>query len=405
MFNATDLFKDRLKEHVKLLNRYLRYIFNGHFMIALLFIIITISIYYQQWLEQMSPSFPATFVIALVFGIVASYNPIQSFLKIPDKVFLIVKEKELQPYFRWSLVYNYVFQLYMVIIAAAAIGPLFGQAFPNKSTKDYFILIFILLLLKGWNMATNWYMFKVQYTLIRCLDKIIRTLLSVAIFYFLLDGTIFVVTMIVLYFAIALNNLFLTRKQSSLGWETMIENDQSRLASFYRFVSMFAEVPHLSNRLVKRRLLSKIIHKRVAFAYDATFGFLYRLAFIRSSDYLSMYLRLTVLGGIVIYFIPNIWLKLAFVLLFLYMTSFQMVTLFYHYRTIIWIDLYPIAQQQRVKEFLTFISQITIVQTVLFALVFLLLTEYIYIVPVLGIGVVFNYLFTNVYVKRTLQKA
>lgn len=65
MFNATDLFKERLQEHIKLLNRYLRYIFNGHFMIALLFIIITISIYYQQWLEQLSPNFPAAFVLAV----------------------------------------------------------------------------------------------------------------------------------------------------------------------------------------------------------------------------------------------------------------------------------------------------------------------------------------------------
>ena len=35
MFNPTDLFKMRLKAHVTLLNRYWAYIFNGHFMIAL----------------------------------------------------------------------------------------------------------------------------------------------------------------------------------------------------------------------------------------------------------------------------------------------------------------------------------------------------------------------------------
>lgn len=403
MFNASNLFKDRLKEHLKLLNRYLRYIFNGHFMIALLFIIITISIYYQQWLEQMSPAFPAVFVMSVVFGVVASYNPIQSFLKIPDKVFLIVKEEQLQPYFRWSLVYNYVFQLYMVIIASAALGPMFEQVFPQKSLKDYFVLILILLLVKGWNMATNWHMFKVQHTPIRTLDKLIRTILSIAIFYFLLEGTIFVITIIVLYFAIALNNLFLVKKHASLGWETMIENDQNRLASFYRFVSMFAEVPHLSNRLVKRRLLSKVVHKLVPFMHRETFGFLYRLAFIRSSEYLSMYLRLTVLGGVVIYFIPNMWFKLAFVLLFLYMTSFQMISLFYHYRTNIWIDLYPITGERRVHSFLSLLSQITIIQSILFALVFILFAQPIYILPALGIGLLFNYFFTYIYVKRTLH--
>lgn len=403
MFDAKELFKERLGEHLKRLNRYLRYIFNGHFMVALIFIIITISVYYQQWLEQMSPSFPAALVIAIVFGGVASYNPIQSFLKTPDKVFLTVKEEKLQPYFRLSLVYNYVFQLYMVLIVSAAFGPMFEKAFPNKSLKDYFVLIFILLLLKGWNMATNWYMFKVQHSLIRRLDKIIRTFLSVAIFFFLLKGTIFVITMIVLYFAIALNNLFLTRKQSGLAWETMIDNDQIRLASFYRFVSMFAEVPHLSNRLVKRRILSKMVYKKVAFTQQATFDFLYRLAFIRSSEYLSMYIRLTILGGIVIYFIPNLWLKLAFVLLFLYMTSFQMIALFHHYRTNIWIDLYPIGREDRVRAFITFLSRITLIQSALFALVFLILMQYVYVFSAFVVGILFNYVFTYLYVKQKLR--
>lgn len=87
MFNPTDLFKQRLTEHIKLLNRYLRYIFNGHFMIALLFIVVTLAVYYQQLLERLNENFPATFVIALILGLLVSYNPIQSFLKEPDKVF------------------------------------------------------------------------------------------------------------------------------------------------------------------------------------------------------------------------------------------------------------------------------------------------------------------------------
>src|SRR5690625_6545978 len=63
---------------------------------------------------------------------------------------------------------------------------------------------------------------------------------------------------------------------------------------------MFAEVTHLSNRIKKRRLLSRFVHFQVPFLYQATYAFLYRLSFIRSSDFLSMYLRLTLIGMIVI---------------------------------------------------------------------------------------------------------
>lgn len=404
MFDATQLFKDRLGEHLKLLNRYLRYIFNGHFMIALLFIIITISVYYQQWLEQLSPNFPAVMVLALLFGFVVSYNPIQSFLKEPDKVFLIVKEAEMQAYFKRSLVYNFIFQLYIVIIVTAALAPMFMQVFPHKTTKDYLLVILILLLLKGLNMTTNWYMFKIQHTTIRRLDKVIRAMLSIAIFYLLLNDSTFVIVIIVFYFALMINNYFLIKKQPGLAWEMLIQNDQHRLASFYRFVSMFANVPHLSNRLKKRPLLSKFVNFRVPFLHRSTFAYLYRLSFIRSSDYLSLYIRLTVIGSIAIYFVPNGWLKLAFLLLFLYMTSFQMISLYHHYRTNIWIDLYPIENIVRRKTFLTFLSHITIGQAIIFSLVFIGLTQYIYFLYGLIIGLVFTYIFIHLYVKQKLNK-
>ena len=79
MFNAGELFKERLGLHIRLLNRYLRYLFNGHFMIALLFLIITLIIYYQHWLEDLSEDFPAAIVMAVIIGAAVYYNPIQTF--------------------------------------------------------------------------------------------------------------------------------------------------------------------------------------------------------------------------------------------------------------------------------------------------------------------------------------
>src|SRR5699024_11962925 len=88
----------------------------------------------------------------------------------------------------------------------------------------------------------------------------------------------------------------------------------------------------------------KVIERVVPFKHSATFTYLYRLTFLRSSDYFNLYVRLTVIGGIVIYFIPNMWVKIAISLLFIYMTSFQLIPLFHHYRTSILMDLYPVKQ-------------------------------------------------------------
>src|SRR5690625_5762447 len=152
MFNATDLFKSRLKEHITLLSRYLRYIFNGHFTIAIFFAIITLAVYYQKALENLHLNFPSAFSVAIVLGIVVLYNPIQTFLKEPDKVFLLVKEEKMQSYFRSAILYNYVVQLYIVFLTIAVITPLLTAAFPLKNIVDFMFLFAIVLILKGWNL-------------------------------------------------------------------------------------------------------------------------------------------------------------------------------------------------------------------------------------------------------------
>src|SRR5699024_549117 len=117
MFDAKDLFKERLVNHMHLLNRYLRYLFNGHFMIAVLFLIITLSIYYRPWLGSVSRRRPSCAVSAISLGFVGSYNPMQYFFREPDPVFVMVKEREVDKYFRYALTYNYFVQLYLVVVS------------------------------------------------------------------------------------------------------------------------------------------------------------------------------------------------------------------------------------------------------------------------------------------------
>lgn len=402
MFDAKTLFKSRLTEHLKLLNRYLRYIFNGHFMIALIFMIVTVSIYYQQWLQTITDPFLPSIFMAILFGVVVSYNPLQFFLKEPDKVFIIVKEVEMQPYFRRGLIYNYLFQLYLIILVAAAIGPMYQHLYADKESSYYFFIIFLMLLLKGWNMWMNWYMMRIHNAKVRQGDKLIRTLLSMAIFYFLLIGKGFIV-FIVLYFLNLIAHILQARKQAGLAWDVLIENDSHRLAQFYRFVSMFADVPQLANRLKPRKLLTNILNKSIPFAHRNTFDYLFKLSFIRSGDYLNMYVRLIVLGGLFIFFVENNWLQIIFALLFLYMAIFQMTSLYYHHETNMWIDLYPVAEQLKEKSYLAFSSFLTYLQIIIFAVLFFLLQEFTAGLLFVVAGILFHVIFHRAYVAKKIN--
>lgn len=404
MFNAKDLYIDRFKDHLKLLNRYLRYIFNGHFMIALLFMIITGAVYYQQWLSTLSEDFPSALVIAVIFGLLVCYNPLQLFLKEPDKVFLIVKETEMQRYFLFGLLYNYILQLYVVLVVIAVVSPLYTTMFMVGS-KEILLLTLVILVFKAWNMLINWNMMKIRNNRLRVIDQVIRILMSMAIFYFIIMGDLLFAGITTgLFFLIFLNNFVLTSRQHGLAWDVLIENDAHRLGNFYRTVSMFANVPEMKKRLKKRKLLASLVNKAIPFKNNVTYDYLYRLTFIRSGDYVSMYVRLIILGGLAIVFIPNVWLKIVLALLFIYMTNFQMVTLFHHYRTTIWIDLYPVTDEVRKKSFVTFMAQLTLIQTIIFSVLFIFWLDIPSFFLTLAIGTLFNYLFNYYYVKNRIEK-
>lgn len=402
MFNATDLFKQRLRAHFTLLNRYLRYIFNGHFMIALIFLLVTLAVYYERWIASLDESFPAKLLMALVFGVVASINPLQLFLKEPDKVFLLVKEEQLAPYFRYGIFYNYLVQLYLVFIVAAALYPLYAHTFQTRPFSHFVLLIVLFALIKGWNLVANWYVLHVRKANVHLIDKTIRFILTILFFYSFLQGRFVIITAILLFVSF-LNSYRMYRKQIGLHWEKMIENDQTRLSYFYHFVGMFAEVPQLKRRLKKRSFLAKLIQKRQLFKQDKMFDYLYRLTFIRTDDYFSLYVRLTIIGGLLIYFVPQDLLKVSFAILFLYMTNFQLVPLYSYHQTNSWLSLYPVEKNIQVQAFFRLIIPLIAVQAVLFSLLFLLWQDVVYFFATLGLSALFIYAFNTFYVKKKIK--
>lgn len=155
MLNAHNLFKDRLVGHLKELNRYLRYIVTGHIVIAMVFIVSAMSVYYQQFLEDIPSYFPSAWVISLVLGVVTTHSPIQTMLKKADIVFLIPAEHLLQGYFIRTLVYSYVAQIYLFILAIVAVAPLYAAAFANQETPAYGLLFIILIIIKAWSLVAT----------------------------------------------------------------------------------------------------------------------------------------------------------------------------------------------------------------------------------------------------------
>src|SRR5699024_3234555 len=138
--------------------------------------------------------------------------------------------------------------------------------------------------------------------------------------------------------------------------------------------------------------------------HHLTYHYLYRITFIRSGDYLGMYVRLLILGGLFIYFVPNGLVKIALGILFIYMSTFQMMTLFNHYRTKLWMDIYPTNETMKMRAIMKLMSNLAFAQTILYTLVLFGTFHYEESLLMLVIGIGFVYLFMNKYVKKKLKK-
>ncbi|MEN2767711.1 ABC transporter permease [Ornithinibacillus xuwenensis] len=403
MFNSHDFFLKRFNAHLKETSRYLRYIFNGHIAFAMLFLVSALAYFYQQWLTTLPENFPTSWVMGIVLGIIVSYSPVRTLLKEPDLVFLITAEHKMGAYFRNALIYSFVIQLYMVVIVFAAFGPLYFATFPDRTGGTYWLTLAVVLIFKLWNLMANWWMLKVRDNAIRYTDQVARVFLNIAVLYFLVSGEMLLAGITTIMFIIVfLYDLTLSRRQAGLAWELLVEKDSHRMQSFYRFANMFTDVPHLKNRIKPRHGLVSIIERNISFERKHTYDYLYRITFLRGGDYLSMYIRLIVIGGLFIYFIPSFWMKIVFALLFLYMSSFQMMTLYQHHRTIIWLDLYPVEIEHRRSALLKWLFQLAFLQLFIFSIIFLFIQAYLGFAITLGAGLVFTYGFINGYVKQKL---
>lgn len=402
MFNSHDFFKKRFAAHIKETSRYLKYIFNGHIAIAMFFFISALAFYYQQWLTKLPEDFPTAVIAGIVFGLLVSYSPVRTLLQEPDLVFLIAAESKMEAYFRNALLYSFVIQLYMLLLAGAALGPLYFATYSERAGNIYLLTLVVVLIFKCWNLIANWWMLKIREPGIRQIDLTVRMVLNIAVFYFIVRGEMLLAGVTTVLFAIVfLYDLSISRKRAGVVWDLLVEKDRNRMQAFYRLANMFTDVPRLKTPIKGRHWLVSLV-KKVPFANENTYDYLYRITFIRSGDYLGMYTRLIVIGGLFIYFVPNVWMKLAFALLFLYMSIFQMMTLYHHHRTIMWLDLYPVDWSVRRKSLVKLLFQLGTIQTIVFSLLFLFMNEWLGGIIVLIGGVTFTYIFINGYAKKKM---
>ncbi|MDQ1004196.1 ABC-2 type transport system permease protein [Neobacillus niacini] len=402
MFDEKKLWKDRSVHRLKEFGVYLRYILNGHLVVVLLFLIGTAAFYYQNWIRSLSQDFPAEIIIAVILGLFLTHSPVYTFLLEADQVFLIPLETRLKGYFLRSGLLSLVFQGYILLMVLAIVMPMYAHVSRN-GFQSFLIFFIILLVIKGWNIAVNW---KIHYYVqpsVYTWDMFVRYFINVLFTFLLFNNAHF---LFLLIFAIIMASYFrsfsVRTKKMGLKWDLLIVQEEKRMASFYRLANLFTDVPKLKDTVKRRKWLDWLIN-RISFSEDKTYHYLFARTFLRSSDYLGLFIRLTVIGALALYFISFGAGQIVLSLLFIYLTGFQLLPLWNHHQNKLWIYLYPVSQTHKTAAFHSLLMKILIIQSSIFTIVIMFKGEWIFSLIILFSGMLFSFLFVSVYSKKRLK--
>ncbi|MFS1663307.1 ABC transporter permease [Streptococcus sp. zg-JUN1979] len=283
--------------------KYMRYVLNDHFVIVLFFLLGFLMVQYSQLLAHLPDNrLPIWLVLIGLMMVLVYLGRVATYLEVADAQFLLAKEEAI-----------------LRDIAQAK-----KRAFILWTSIQTVILVLLMPLL-------------------------LRLGLSV------FGGLLLVVLLAVIKWFVLSKKTDTWQVDKRLQWEVVIAYEQRRKQSILKFFSLFTTVKGISSTVKRRAYLDKLL----VLAKDGRlWSNLYLRAFLRSGDYLSLYIRLGVLSLLALLFIRERWLAVGVSFLLNYLLVFQLLALYKHYDYQYVTALYPLDKEQKANDLKHFLRLI-----------------------------------------------
>lgn len=310
------LFNKRRSLFLTQNSKYLRYVFNDHFVLVLMFLSGFLLYQYSQLLKDFPKThWPIIVIVSIIILMLLAMGGIASYLEPADKQFLLIKEEAIKEIINSAKKRTYIFWLVIQTLFLVLISPIL--------IKLGLSVFMITLLIFGLGI-------------IKCLVITYK----VKVFY---------------------NN-------QNLNWDAAINHEQKRKQSILKFFSLFTNVKGISTSVKRRSFLDGIL-KLISKTPSRLWTNLFVRAFLRSSDYLGLTIRLVTLNILSVIFVNETYLALALAFVFNYLLLFQLLALGHHFDYQYMNQLYPVrlnAKASQLKGFLRVLSYaVTVIDSIL----------------------------------------
>lgn len=343
------LYNKRRSQHFLLLLRYWRLVFNDHFMIALFVFLGALIWGYSQALDQLTPPIwwarPITIVILLIL---LQFGRLATLLKPADPVFLLPQSKMMDHYLKQAARYSLLLAELIVVGCTVIVMPFLMSATQTTSWQAGIIIITVMLLKYSW----------MDFSLLRLYRRNFQQNSIKWLLQWGCPAIILIVTLLVNAIAgmvLALLLLVFTKYQLSqlkhqlFNWRLEVATESQRMLGVYRFFNLFTDVPAVQGTIHRRKYLDFML---TFLNRDKTvFSYLYARGLLRGTEVSGLIVRLTLIGMVIVFFVPEFWLNLILFLLFIYLIAVQIMPFYWQYDSHVFTYLYPIKVETKMKSF------------------------------------------------------
>lgn len=399
-----DLWKKRSLLQRKKMLKYAKYILNDHFVIVCIFLVGAMGYTYSEYLRTVAPEMIYGRVIAvLIFTGIIFIGKLATFIETADAVFLLPKEHLLERYMYRAERHSLYLPVVLFFLAATVLMPLLVITSPIVFL-DLPLFVIYLGIMKDLEL-------KVQHQKLKLISLKKRAKWTLLAVFCSFSGSL--LTIVVSPFAgiaMALLLQWLFRKKwmnrfsaDNYQWEHMINKEEKRIRRIYQFINLFTDIPALKSS-VKRRSYLDFLFKLIPAEHKRTFTYLYARAFLRGTEYSGLYLRLLIVGILLISFVNSFVLSIVLMVLILYLTGFQLLTLYFHFDNIALTILYPIKQTLKLRSFEQVIFAALALECLLLSAAALAGFSSIENLALLSAGMMFNIFFSLIYLPGRISK-
>lgn len=395
----------RLNRHLKKMMKYMRYVFNDHFVLVCIFLLGGLGFYYSQVLKTLPQNFVwGRPLVLLIWLVVLFIGRLATLAEEADMVFLLPKEPEVPAYLNRAMKHSLLLPAVACLLIGGMTMPLvvISSTFSFSSFLSFFIMLVVLKI-------SN--LFLQKYDLYQLSNHQYRNafglwvlssaaIMTVSLYTLPVFGPILAIVQVLLV------KVILQKKETvvSLDWEKMVRKEKSRMYRIYQFIHLFTDVPEITSSVKRRKFADPLLNK-LKKTTENTYLNLYARSFVRGSEYSGLFLRLVVLGGVMLFFLKEFWISIAVALLFLYLIGFQLIPIYAQFDYMVMTQLYPVSQGQKKKAVSQLIFVLLVIAAVFYS-VFVLITlpqkqEALLIMVALFVEV---FLFTKAYVPYRLKK-